>query len=373
MNIHNKTRPLSILHTESSLGWGGQEIRILTEAKGFLERGHRVMLLTPPDAEIFPAAQKMGVPVTAVGMAKKRLGPLFALRGWLARNGRDYDVINTHSSTDSWLAAVSCATLGEMPPIVRTRHVSTAINQHFSTHWLYTKATAHIVTTGEALREQLHRDNGYALENMTSVRTGIDLRHYRPLDKAAMRAKLGIEDQPTLGVLATLRDWKGHRDLLDAMVLLRAQFPLWRLIIIGDGPERERLTARIAELGLQSIVRLVGNQDNVPEWLSALDLLTLPSYGAEGVPQGIMQGMACGVPVVSTTVGAINEAVQEGETGYVVKPRDPALLAVALGKLMADEALRKQMGAASLRYAQDNFGIDVMLDKMQSVFAHCAN
>ena len=372
MNTTSNMRPLSILHTESSLGWGGQEIRILTEAKGFLERGHQVMLLTPPDAEIFPAAKKMGVPVTAVNMAKKRLGPLFALRGWLAQHGREYDVINTHSSTDSWLAAVACATLGGMPALVRTRHVSTPINQHFSTRWLYTKATAHIVTTGEALREQLHRDNGYAPENMTSVRTGIDLRYYKPLDKAAMRAKLGIDNQPTLGVLATLRDWKGHRDLLDAMVLLREQFPDWRLIIIGDGPERERLTTRIAELGLQSVVRMVGNQDNVPEWLSALDLLTLPSYGAEGVPQGIMQGMACGLPVVSTTVGAINEAVQDGETGYRVKPRDPPLLAAALAKLMVDGALRARMGAASLRYAQDNFGIDVMLDRMQTVFEGCA-
>jgi glycosyltransferase involved in cell wall biosynthesis len=371
MNTDNHERPLSILHTESSLGWGGQEIRILTEAKGFLERGHQLMLLTPPDAEIFPAAQKMGVPVTAVSMAKKRFGPLFALRGWLARHGKKYDVINTHSSTDSWLAAVACATLNGMPPLVRTRHVSTPINRHFSTRWLYTRATAHIVTTGEALRTQLHRDNGYALHNMTSVRTGIDLRHYRPLDKDAMRAKLGIEDQPTLGVLATLRDWKGHRDLLDAMVLLHAQFPDWRLLVIGDGPERERLNARIAELGLHYVVRMVGNQDNVPEWLSALDLLTLPSYGAEGVPQGIMQGMACGLPVVSTTVGAINEAVQEGVTGYMVKPRDPSMLAAALGKLMADAVLRKRMGVASLRYAQDNFGIDVMLDRMQSVFAHC--
>ena len=367
--------PLSILHTENSTGWGGQEIRILTEARGMLDRGHQVMLLTPADAEILPAAKQMGIPTTTLDIEKKRLGPLFRLRSWLARHGRQYDVINTHSSTDSWLSAVACATLPYMPSIVRTRHVSTPINNHFSTRWLYTRATSHIVTAGEALRQQLHRDNGYALASMTSVRTGIDLQHYRPLDKTAMRAKLGIENNPTLGVLATLRDWKGHRDLLDAFVLLRKRFPhlqSWRLLIIGDGPERERLTNRIAELNLQNIVRMVGNQQNVPEWLSALDLLTLPSYGAEGVPQGIMQGMACGLAVVSTTVGAINEAVQEGLTGYLVKPRDPALLTEALAKLMGDDALRLQMGAASYHYAQQHFGIDVMLDKMEAIFRQAA-
>jgi glycosyltransferase involved in cell wall biosynthesis len=361
-------KPLSILHTENSTGWGGQEIRILTEARGMLDRGHRVMLLTPQEAEILPAAQKMGVPVTAIDIRKKRLGPLFRLRAWLDRHRREYDVINTHSSTDSWLTAVAGIPLKHMPPIVRTRHVSTPINNHPSTRWLYTKATAHIVTTGEALRQQLHRDNHYALDRMTSVRTGIDLVRYRPLDKQAMRAKLGIDNRPALGVLATLRDWKGHRDLLDAFVLLKEEFPDWQLIVIGDGPENERLRARIAELNMQSAVKMVGNQENVPEWLSALDLLTLPSYGAEGVPQGIMQGMACGLAVVSTTVGAINEAVQHDTTGFMVPPRDPPKLAEALGTLMRDEALRARMGEAGLIYAQQNFGLDVMLDRMQDVF-----
>ena len=365
-------KKLSILHTENSTGWGGQEIRILTEARGMLDRGHQVMLLTPASAEILPAAKKMDVPVTAIDIEKKRVGPLLNLRFWLSAHGGEYDVINSHSSTDSWLSAVACATLSKMPPMVRTRHVSTPVNNHFSTRWLYTQATAHIVTTGESLRQQLHRENGYRLDSITSVRTGIDLNYYTPHNHADMRLKLGIEDRPTLGVLATLRDWKGHRDLLDAFVILRANLPDWRLLIIGDGPERERLNARIAELDLQNVVRMVGNQENVPEWLSALDLLTLPSYGAEGVPQGIMQGMACGLAVVSTTVGAINEAVQHDETGLMVPPRDPATLATALARLMGNDTLRRQMAAAGLVYARANFGLDVMLDKMEEIFYQCA-
>jgi len=363
---------LSILHTESSIGWGGQEIRILTEARGMLDRGHRVMLLTPPNAEMLPAAKKMGVPVEAIDIEKKRVGPLFALRKWLSANGSNYDVINTHSSTDSWLAAVACATLSGMPVIVRTRHVSTAINNHFSTRWLYTKATSHIVTTGEALRQQLHRDNGYALENMTSVRTGIDLNRYRPLEQAAMRAKLGIAARPTLGILATLRDWKGHQDLLTALEILKPKFPDWQLLIIGDGPQRQALEQRVDALNMRDSVRFTGNVDNVPEWLSALDLFTLPSYGDEGVPQGIMQAMACGLAVVSTPVGAINEAVQDGKTGIMTAPRNPQALADSLARLMGDAVLRANMSTAGLAYARENFGIDVMLDGMLGVFRRYA-
>ena len=364
-------KPLSILHTESSRGWGGQEIRILTEARGMLDRGHRVMLLTPAEAEIFPAAKREGVPVQAVSIATKRLTPLFALRGWLSQHAKEYDVINTHSSTDSWLSAVACTTLHGMPALVRTRHVSTPVNNHFSTHWLYEKATAHIVTTGEALRQQLHRDNGYALSRMSSVRTGIALDYYRPLDKLAMRAKLGLENRPTIGILATLRDWKGHEDLLDAMVLLRAQFAAfseWRLVIVGDGPERERLMQKTAARHLDNVVKLVGNQDNVPEWLSAFDIFTLPSYGNEGVPQGIMQAMACGLPVVCTSVGAISEAVQDGQTGIMVATRNPQSLADGLAALMSDATARAQMGEAGNIFAREQFGVDVMLDKMEAVF-----
>jgi glycosyltransferase involved in cell wall biosynthesis len=366
------TRPLSILHTESSIGWGGQEIRILTEARGMLDRGHNVMLLTPPTAEMLPVARRFGIPVQAIDIERKRLGPLLEMRRWLSRNGGDYDVINTHSSTDSWLTAIACATLGNMPSIVRTRHVSTAINNKASTRWLYERATAHIVTTGEALRQQLHRDNGYALERMTSVRTGIDLERYRPLDKTAMRQKLRIANRNTVGILATLRDWKGHQHLLEAMAILRKDFPEWQLLVIGDGPQRDALESRVEELKLSDRVRFVGNQDNVPEWLSALDLFTLPSYGDEGVPQGIMQAMACGLAVVSTPVGAIGEAVQDGVTGLMTEPRNPAALAATLARLMGDDALRARMGEAGLAHARENFGIGIMLDRMQDVFTRFA-
>jgi glycosyltransferase involved in cell wall biosynthesis len=363
--------PLSILHTESSLGWGGQEIRILTEARGMLDRGHRVMLLTPANAEIFPAAKRLDVPVEAIDIATKRIKPLFALRRWLKQHGGEYDIINTHSSTDSWLSAVACATLHGRPALVRTRHVSTPINNHFSTRWLYDKATAHIVTTGEALRQQLHRDNGYALARMTSVRTGISLDKFRPLDKQSMRTKLSLENRPTIGIVATLRDWKGHEDLLDAMVLLREQSPAfseWRLVIVGDGPEREKLVQKIAARKLDGIVKLVGNQDNVPEWLSAFDIFSLPSYGNEGVPQGIMQAMACGLPVVCTSVGAIAEAVLDGSTGIMVATRNPRALADGLAQLMNDAQTRVQMGSSGHDFARQHFGVDVMLDKMEAVF-----
>src|SRR3954470_17054253 len=152
---------LRIVHTESSTGWGGQEIRILTEAEGMLGRGHQVTLLTPLTATIYQEAQRRRIPVFAMAIERKRLPAFVAMGRWLAAHGTQYDVINTHSSTDSWLTALAAIWLRGGPPLVRTRHVSTAVSRDRATRWLYTRASAHVVTTGEALRRQLARDNGF--------------------------------------------------------------------------------------------------------------------------------------------------------------------------------------------------------------------
>src|SRR5258707_372569 len=99
---------LRILHTESSLGWGGQEIRILTEAAGMIARGHQVELACPRRASIHAEAARHGVPVHALALDRKRPRGVIALRRLLSTNA--FDVINAHSSTDAWLAALASRT-----------------------------------------------------------------------------------------------------------------------------------------------------------------------------------------------------------------------------------------------------------------------
>ena len=361
-------KPLSIVHTENSCGWGGQEIRILTEARGFADRGHRVTLLAPAQAPIADAGLRLGLTVVRLDIRRKRPRNFLALRHWLAGQRTAIDVLNTHSSTDSWLAALACETLAGAPPLVRTRHVSTTIRNRPTTRWLYAHATAHIVTTGEALRRQLARDNGVPLSHITSIPTGIDLARFVPGDAAAARARVGLPERRTLGIVATLRDWKGHDVLFDALARDRAPWTDWNVVVVGDGPYRPQLDAQVAAHGLRDGVRFAGQQEDVVPWLQALDLFVLPSWGEEGVPQAILQAMACAVPVVSTTIGAITEAVDDSVTGLVVPPRDVAALAGALSKLRDDAALRTRFGAAGRSRAARDFGIERMLDRMEAVF-----
>jgi glycosyltransferase involved in cell wall biosynthesis len=363
-------RPLSIVHTEASAGWGGQEIRILTEATGMLERGHRVRLVTPPETAIASAAARAGIPVTKLPIGKKGVHEFWSMQHWLRANRAHVDVVNTHSSTDSWLAALACATMRAPPPIVRTRHVSTALNDRVATRWLYARAAAHVVTTGEALRRELTTRLHIPDNRVTSVPTGIDLTHFVPGDPHAARKRIGLQQQHVLGCVATLRNWKGHDYLFEAIALDRKGWDGWAVIIVGDGPHRPKLEAHLAALGLGDTVRFVGHQDDVVPWLQAMDVVTLPSYGEEGVPQAIMQAMACAIPVVSTPVGAIPEVLDDDLTGLLVAPRSADALAVGLARLRDDAPLRVRLGSQARQRALRDFDISKMLDRMEAIFGH---
>lgn len=363
---------MKIVHTEASCGWGGQEIRILEEARGLAGRGHIVHLLCPPEARIFDEAPRFGVSVSPLPIGRKKLAGVVALRRWLADNTPD--VINTHSSTDSWLAALACTMLSKAPPIVRTRHISAPVPDNAATRWLYTRATKHIVTTGESLRRQLIEQNGYPAANITSTPTGIDPERYAPLpdDREIARedlAAFGLSGtDPLLVIVATLRSWKGHLYLLEAL----AGLPGVRLAVVGDGPYRPTIEQKLGQLGLTDRVVFAGQQHDVVPWLRAADLFVLPSYANEGVPQAVLQAMMSGLPVVSTTVGAITEAVADGVTGRIVSPRDSSALRTALAGLLAAPETAAAMGRAGRERAIALFSRDAMLDRMESIFASAA-
>jgi glycosyltransferase involved in cell wall biosynthesis len=141
------------------------------------------------------------------------------------------------------------------------------------------------------------------------------------------------------------------------------------LLIVGEGPMREPIAAKIAELGLADRVRLVGQQDRPEDWLRALDIFCLPSYANEGVPQAILQAMLTALPIVTTPVGAILEAVGDGETALVVPPRDAPALAAAVRRLIAEPQLGAALGLAAREKALGRFSRAAMLDRMETVFA----
>jgi glycosyltransferase involved in cell wall biosynthesis len=356
---------LRIVHTESSLGWGGQEIRVLSESQGLLRRGHEVQLICPPEARIHAEAPNWGVPVVSLPIARKRPLGVRALYGWLKRNR--CDVVSTHSSTDSWLAALALLALSRPVPMVRTRHISAPVRRNAPTRWLYTRATARIVTTGEMLRKELVERNGFPAQRIDSVPTGVDASRFKPGERTAARAALGLpQERKLVGIVATLRDWKGHEYLIEAVGALP---PDVNLVIVGDGPRRGILDEFVAKRQLQPRVLFAGEQADVVPWLQAFDVFALPSFANEGVPQALIQAMLAGLACVTTHAGSIAELARDGDTALVVPPKDSTALQRALARLLADEALRTRLGAAARRHCAANFSYERMLDAMERIYA----
>jgi glycosyltransferase involved in cell wall biosynthesis len=337
-------------------------------------RGHDVRIACPRNAPLYEEARRFDVPVIALPIGRKGLAGAIALRRLLSRH--PVDVVNTHSSTDSWLAAIGLKLfwLGRQrpPALVRTRHISAPVPNRPATRWLYTRATAEVVTTGEAIRQQLIRGLGVSPARVTSIPTGIDSTEFDPGEKPAARRMLSLpQSVPLVGIVATLRSWKGHRYLVEAMTLLSHREA--QLVIVGAGPQRPALEAQLAELKLGERVRLVGNQYDVVPWLRALDVFALPSYANEGVPQALMQAMLIGVPCVTTDAGATGEIAIHDSTALVVAKQNPVALAAGIDRLLSDTALGARLAWAARDRVHSKFGLDAMLDAMETVFRRAAD
>ncbi|MGB0723548.1 MAG: glycosyltransferase family 4 protein [Gammaproteobacteria bacterium] len=365
--------PLHILHTEASRGWGGQELRILAELEGFAERGHRTRLLAPEDSNILRVARERGVPCEAFPfnrpLSRAGLRDIRRLRAWMRAN--PVDVIVTHSSLDSWLIGLARVGLKGAPAVVRTRHVSAPITNNFASRWLYTRSVERIATTGEVIRRHIIDTMGAEPDRVEAIPTGVDPALFDPgalPDRTGLRAGLGLPEQGRLlGIAATLRNWKGHTELLDAFEAIQADYPDLELVIAGDGPQRKNIEARAAAMGGGDRVHVLGHRTDVPRVMAALDLFSLPSWSNEGVPQAIVQAMVMGLPIVTTDAGSIAEVIDHERNGLIVNKRDAADLAVGLRRMLHDPDLAARLGTTARADALAHHTMAHTLDRMDAI------
>ena len=173
-------------------------------------------------------------------------------------------------------------------------------------------------------------------ERVHPVVNGIDTDVFHPRDRQAMRSKLGVPaDARLITYVGRFVEAKGMRELLQAFQSLAGQDPRVRLALVGDGVMREELAGMVQATGLAGRVTMTGGLEpaQVAEWIGASDVLTLPSW-SEGYPNVVVEGIACGRPVVATAVGGTGEIIKAGN-GILVPPRDAAALEHGLADALA--------------------------------------
>jgi len=231
------------------------------------------------------------------------------------------------------------------------------------------EAARFVVTISEFNRRLLADECGCAAAKVHVVRCGVDLGAFG----AAPRAPAEV---PTFVCIASLREYKGHAVLLDAVGLLRARGTRLRVVLVGDGELRRALRARIAREGLGDTVVMRGAlpHQEIPAVLAGATAMVLPSVTSrdgqmEGIPVALMESMAAGVPVVATKLSGIPELIRDGETGLLVPERDPAALAAAMARLAADAALGARLAAGARGVVREEFDRSRNVAALAELFA----
>jgi glycosyltransferase involved in cell wall biosynthesis len=161
---------------------------------------------------------------------------------------------------------------------------------------------------------------------------------------------------------------KGHRHLLEAAARIERTKPGAHWVLVGAGELEASLKHQARGLGLESRVHFTGWRDDIPEVLAVSDVFVLPSE-SEGFGRVVVEAMAMARPVVATAVGGVPEIVQDGQTGILVPPSDPAALADAVRSLLDDPARASRLGAAGRARAESRFTLTAHVDGVERVYA----
>jgi glycosyltransferase involved in cell wall biosynthesis len=227
---------------------------------------------------------------------------------------------------------------------------------------LLTRWTDAFIGVARPHGEYLVSQEGFPAGKVRVIPNGVDIALFGGrYNVSAIRRSLGMEDStPIVGIVAALRSEKNHAMFLRAAKRVLAQVPSARFLIVGDGPERGTLEALAAELSVSDAVRFLGNRQDIPELLAAIDVFALTSK-MEANPVSILEAMASGKPVVAPRVGSIAESVADGQTGFLVEQGSEEQTAERLVQLLCDPALAKSLGQAGREVVVDHGSLQRMV------------
>jgi glycosyltransferase involved in cell wall biosynthesis len=363
--------PLSILQIlEKNRFHTGSVVQMYELARGLLRRGHRVGVVSRPGGEVaercraegiefFPAPLRHEFDLPSAG----RLARLYGERG--------VDLVHVHKGVAHSVALMATFLSPRRPVLVVNRGVSFPLDRF--NRIKYGIRLGAVVAVCRDIREVVVRSGRVPADKVHVIYAGVDLERFDPArtDPRRIRQEWGVGATEVLLVQVSAREWKGWRDLVSAAALLAPRFPRLRTAIVAckDDAEKERVAAFARERGIGERVLSIGFRTDMPDVLSASDIVADLSYEGLGITGTLREAMALGKPVVASAAGGNPELVEDGRSGLLVPAREPEALAAALARLLEAPELAARLARAGQERVRGGFSTEVRLDRIEALYA----
>lgn len=371
---------IKLLHIITHLPIGGAQDNTLYTIELLNKKKYDISLCCNLNGELVGRAKKIkDIKLINIPFLSRDLNLINDTRAFFALykiiKKENYDIIHTHSSKAGFLGRI-VSKINKVPIIIHTVHgfpfndFMNFFKKNF--YILIEKSLANwtdVLITVSNLNKKKIIDLGISKKDkIYNIYSGIDLKIFDKKNDRRFKKELKLEDNEMLiGAVGRLSDQKDPITLISAFNLVIKEIPNAHLVFVGDGPLRNKITKMIKKLKLTSKVDLIGNRDNPWHVYHSLDLFVMSSI-YEGLGRSITEALSCGVPVVCTAVEGVPEIVKNGETGFLVEPRDIEGLANSIIHSLRNLSDAKKIASEGRRFVHENFDVNKMVQEIDLVY-----
>lgn len=379
---------MKICHIITRLVVGGAQENTIFTVEGLKKKGYSVDLISGktegPEGTLEDRVKEKNINLIVIPQLIRDINPVLDFIAFLkifkVFKKSKYDIIHTHSAKAGFLGRIAGRLANKKTIIIHTIHGPSFFpHQKKFSYLLYKTAekiaekfTDHFICVGEIMKER-YLKNGIGREEQYSVvYSGFHIQPYIEAEKERekMRESIGIKkEEKVIGMIGRLFPLKGQKYLLYAFSEIVKEFPDTKLIFVGDGILKEKLMEMAKEYGIEEKVIFAGliPPEKIPEYISAMDIVAHTSL-REGLPKAVAQGMAGGKPVVAFDVDGTKEVVINGETGFLIKPKDVETLIEKIKFLLKNPVIAENMGRKGREKIKKMFPVEKMVDEIEKIY-----
>jgi glycosyltransferase involved in cell wall biosynthesis len=363
---------VKILFLSTSMGMGGADSQLIAAAQELRSRGHEIRIVSlTPLGPMGLQAQRLGLPTESLEMRRGLPDPRALVR--LSRLVRAWrpDVVHSHMVHANLMARALRLT-APVPALVSTIHNIYEGGPLLMAGYRWSNGLVdHMTIISEAAAERFIRERIVPASLLRVVPNGVDPEPFRRVQPGArdrLRRELGVDGKFVWLAVGRFEVAKDYPNMLRAFARVHERRPEAGLLLVGKGSLQAETEALARELQLGQAVRFLGVRDDVPALVSSADGYVMSSAW-EGMPMVLLEAAAGGLPIVTTRVGGNQEAVLDGETGFLAPPRDPEALAEAMLRLMGlGEAERRALGERGREHVRSCYGLSRVADRWEELY-----